>query len=126
MSFKLFFYNVIPHYQFGESFFQASVLTAKLLYLIAGGFTEHVTFEALLAGFDKVFVPFVIGAVGDALFTARFSNAALATDTLHDMRTFWSEVKIRLVLRRISFNKDSEGLILDEPDELFFVVIVQR
>ena len=41
------------------------------------------------------------------------------------MRTFWSEVKIRLVLRRISFNKDSEGLILDEPDELFFVVIVQ-
>lgn len=60
------------------------VLTAKFLYLIAGGFTEHVTFKAMLAGFDKVFVPFVIGAVGDAILTTNFGNAALATDTLHD------------------------------------------
>ena len=56
----------------------------------------------------------------------RQSSAILCSPRIPSimMRTFCSEVKIRFVLRRISFNKDSEELSLDE-DKFFLVVIVQ-
>ena len=68
---------------------------------------------------------FEIGKIG--LPYLRQSSAMLCSPRIPSItiKTFCSEVKIRFVLRRISFKKDSDVLCWESAERFFFVVIVQ-
>ena len=73
---------------FSDDFFQLLGLAAQILDFGAGRRTRCVTGEAAFAGFEELFRPAVVEALGDAFTAAEFGDCGVSAQSIQDDADF--------------------------------------
>ena len=107
MTRQTFFEHTVLERDLGDDFLEFPVFASQVLHFVAGGFSDRVASQLLLARLEKVLAPSVVEVRGDAFSTTEIGDALLASKPFKDNADLLFRRELPWVLRRTSRNADS-------------------
>ena len=84
MTRQTFFEHTVLERDLGDDFLEFPVFASQVLHFVAGGFSDRVASQLLLARLEKVLAPSVVEVRGDALSSTEIGDALLASQTFEN------------------------------------------
>jgi len=84
MTRQTFFEHTVLERDLGDDFLEFPVFASQVLHFVAGGFSDRVASQLLLARLEKVLAPSVVEVRGDTLSSTEIGDALLASQTFEN------------------------------------------